>query len=281
MKHILTIITFFIFTLTVNATICDFWWYEIKDNNVYWITTCDEDSSTIIPFIDHNSFIIDKNDKNLSSDAYYYFNKNYVISQINWSDFVALNKNIYTDRKNIFIKTEDMYLYISKYKFDTKIFTIYESDNSSRYLLRVNWELYSINISNWYISYNWWIHKINNIKNLDNFIQINSFIYTDELNFYSSFLNNKVSKWFHSGFSLDTADFFTSNNKQLFKLNKMWKNIIQLNYSEQDKIKFERIYNKLKLTKNPYIDENEYQKYWEFFIKKELLLHYLWIIINK
>ena len=281
MKYILTIISFFIFTVTSYATVCDFWWFEIIDHKVYSITSCDENYSTIIPFADQNSFTIHQNDKNLASDAYYNLYQNYVVSLKDDSDFVEINKNIFTDRKNIFIKTQDKYLYISKYKFDTKVFTIYESDKYSRYLLKVNSNIYSINISNWNISYRRWIHKINNIENLDNFNQINSFIYTDDINFYSSFLNNKVSKWFHWGFDLDTADFFSSNSKQLFQINEMWKKIILLNYSSKNKEKIKSIYDKLKLTNNPYIDKIENKQYWIFFIKKELLLHYLSIIINK
>ena len=280
MKYILIITIFLIFTAKTYATICDFWWYEIKGNNVYWITSCDEEFSTIIPFIDKNSFVINKNDKNQASDAYYNFYQNYIVSQKDWSDFKEINEYIFTDKKNIFIKTQDVYLYISKYVPNLKIYTFYETDNSSSYLLQVKWELYSINISDWYISYNLGIYKINNIKKIKDFRQINSFIYTDEKNFYSAFLNNKESKWLHSWFILDTADLFSSNSQQLFEINNLWNKMLTLNYSYDNKEKLKSIYKKLLIIKNPYIIENDNKKYSEFFIKKELLIHYLWIIIK-
>jgi hypothetical protein len=280
MKFLLIFISFFMWIISVQATVCDFGWYEIKENNVYWITYCDNVHSDIIPFADYSSFIINKDNKNLANDDNYNYNQNFIVSQINWAEFVKLNKFIFTDRKNIFIKSQDLYLFVSKYKFDTKILTIYETDNWWRYLLKVNWYIYNINISWWYVSYNWWIHKIINIKNLDNFKKITPFIYTDGINFYSTFLNNQSTQWFNFGSDIATANFFSSNKKQFFQINEMWKELAKNNYTEENKEKLKLIYNKLLLTKNPYINENEYNKYGEFFIKKELLLYYLWIIIN-
>jgi hypothetical protein len=280
MKYFLIFISFFVYTLWVNATTCDFWGYDIKEKNVYWITFCDNEYSDIIHFADYSSFIIDDTNKNLASDANYNYNQNYVISQVNWSEFIEINKYIFTDRKNIFIKSQDLYLYVSKYKFDTEILTIYETGNWWRYLLKVNWNIFNINISWWYVSYNRWIHKIVNIKDLDNFEKITPFIYNDGINFYSTFLNNQSTQWVNFGIKIATADFFSSNKKQFFQINEMWKELTKNNYTEENKEKLKLIYNKLQLTKNPYTNEDEYNEYGEFFIKKELLLYYLWIIIN-
>ncbi len=280
MKYFLIIISFFWLTISTYATVCDFWWYEIKEDQVYWVTYCDNKHLDIIPFADYKTFILDKNNIKLASDNNYNFIENYVVSHVDDSDFVKLNEYIFTDRKNIFIKTQDKFLYISKYKFDTKIFTIYDTDNWGRFLLKVAWNIYNINIRSWYISYSWGIHLISNIEDINNLEQISPFIFTDWINFYITFLNNQKSKWMNFGIDIPTADFFWTNKKQFFQINEMWKRLMKSKFSDENISKLELTYNKLQLTKNPYINTDEHNKYWEFFIKKELLLYYLWIIIN-
>jgi hypothetical protein len=192
-----------------------------------------------------------------------------------------LNKFIYTDRINVFIKTQDKYLFIDRYKFDAKIFTIYESSNSGRYLLILNNGVYNINITSWYISYSSGLHKITNIADLDKLTQISNFIFTDGKKFYSTFIEEDNNVWMNFDFTIPTASFFSSSKKQLFNINEIWKNIITVNYNYESKKKLNDVYKKLKLTKNPYTWENQNKLYNEFFIKKELILHYLWIILNK
>lgn len=281
MKYLIFIFCFILFHSISYATVCDFSGFEKNNNNVYWITQCDNKHSDIIPFADYDSFVIDSDNSKIASDYNYNYNQNFVISKSDWKDFVALNQFIYTDRKNVFIKTQDMYLFIDKYKFDTKIFTIYESKNAGRYLLTINNNVYNINLTSGYFSYSSGLHKITNIADIKNLTQISKFIFTDGKNFYSTFIEEKSNVGMNFGFDIPTAHFFSSNKKQLFNIDKIWKNIITLNYNDDSKKKLNDVYNKLDLIKNPYTWENQNILYNEFFIKKELILHYLWIILNK
>jgi len=278
---ILFIFSFIHICNTAHATVCDFNWYKIQNNNVYWETYCENKILDIIPFADNKTFKINEDNVNKWSDKNYLYIEKFVEWRVDNSEFIKLNNVFYTDEKNIFIKSQGLYLYISEYDFNTKIFTIYQSDNGWRYILKVNWKIYNINISWDYVSYNWGIHKITNIDNVDNLEQINQFIFSDWKYFYSSLLENKINQWLNFGFNVSTADFFSSNNNQLVAINEMWKWLLQNSYSQKNIEKLSMSYKQLKLKKNPYNMETQSQGYWEFIIKKELLLYYLWLIINK
>lgn len=283
MKKLILLIIWivFIWWASTYATVCDFSWYKKQDNAIYWVTQCDNDHLNIIPFADYSSFEFDENNINQARDYNYLYNQKYVVWKSDETDFVELNKYIFTDRKNIFIKSQELYLYITKYKFDTKIFTIYETNTGWRYLLVVKDKVFNINISWNYISYSYWLHQINNIFDTSSIKQVSDFIFTDGKYFYSTFLENQSTIWMDFWVNIPTADFFSSQNKQFFEIKKMWDRLVTMNYSEKSLENMKLIYDKLNLTKNPYTWEDQTHKYKEFFIKKELLLYYLWQIVNK
>lgn len=281
MKKILFILCLLFMYNWVNATVCEFVWYKIHNDNVYSETYCDDSILDLIPFADNESFKVGENNNKKWSDYNYNYIENYVEWLVSNRNFINLDWYFYTDRKNIFIKTQGLYLFISKYRFDAEIFTIYESENSWRYVLKVDWNVLNINISGDYVSYNWGIHNITNIKNINTLKQINQFILTDWEYFYSSNLVNKSKVGMNFGFELLTAEFFATNNKQISKINKTWNKLLSFVYSVKQIDTIKLTYNQLKLKKNPYNYEKESQEYWEFIIKKELLLYYLWELLNK
>ena len=55
MKYFLIIISFFLLTMSTYATVCDFWWYEIKEDQVYWVTYLLFDSWSIFDLVTNSS----------------------------------------------------------------------------------------------------------------------------------------------------------------------------------------------------------------------------------
>ena len=270
----------FLFLTDVFAWVCKFWWFEKSNQNIYSISYCNNKNAEIIPFAHNDTFIVDKNNWAIASDINYNYYQNLVVSTSDNSEFIRLNNFFYTDYKNIFVLSENKYLYLWKYNSDFEIFPIFESWNSWRYLLKNNEKLLNIKINNWKTSYNWFIHEITNISSINNFKKINNFIYTDSEYFYMSYFLNKSELWINFWFIWSNAELFSSNKKEFFNIYNLGLEMNTLNFSQNNTSEIQRLYDKLSLVQNPYIYENNNDKYWEFFIKKELLLYYLWNILK-
>lgn len=273
----------FLFLTDVFAWDCKFWGFKLINKNVYIVNYCNVENTEIIPFADNDTFVVNDSNLALASDKNYNYYQNLVISKTDNSEFIRLNNFFYTDNKNIFVLSENKYLYLWKYDSNFEIFPIFESKNSWRYLLKNNNRLLNIKINNSKTSYKGSIHEIININSINNFQQINEFIYTDSKYFYASYLStvsNISESWLDFWFWWLNAELFSSNNQEFFNIYNLGLKMNKLDFSLSDTSRIQWFYDKLSLVQNPYIYEDNNDKYWEFFIKKELLLFYLWNILK-
>lgn len=250
------------------ATDCVFDDYKIDTRSVFWIIECDNSIDYEIPFADIKTFHYEKGW--VAQDINYIYNQWYVAWRSDNIDFDRLNNIFYTDYKNIFLKYNDLYIFLDKY-VQVEFFEISSAENNYIYLVKTNNNLYKIYFNNKIFSYISDIQKITNIDKIEFFTSIADWLYYDGNKIYTSISDN-ISHWEIFWYKKSTAELLHTQNPKILRLYNLFTQLSKIKLSEKHIENYKDVYKKLENMENPYSFETQKQLYIDFFIFKKLVL---------